>query len=153
MLPKPILIVADSRGRHLKTCLSYVFTDLDFNIVWRGGLRLNQAADFAYETIVTTRPRIVYVLCGICDITLLTRRNPNHADLRRGTAYDLVMHYMTHLDTDMAQIFALQTVVGHYIMVVFPTQTGMNLARYNRYPPGLHHPRQPILNAAILRRH
>lgn len=151
MLPKPILVIADSRGRHLRASLGTVFTDLDFNIVWRGGLRLDQAADFAYDAILNTSPRIVYVLCGICDITRLTQRRPNRVDLCRGSVHELVMRYMAHLDIAMSQIFALQSIVGHYIMVVFPTQTGMSLARYNQFPPGLHHPMQPILNTAILR--
>lgn len=151
MWPRPILIVADSRGRHLRPWLNREFRNDDFNLMWRGGLRIDQAADFAYEAIIDTRPQIIYILCGVCDLTRLTSRNPNHVVLRYNTVQDLVYHYMCSIDSAISRIFALHPLVGHYIMVVFPTLTGMDLSRYNRYPPGLFSPQQYILNVAVLR--
>lgn len=151
MQVKPILIVADSRGRHLRPWLNQEFTDVHFNLIWRGGLRLDQAADFAQNVILTTRPKIVYILCGICDLTRLTARNPNHVTLRFSTVHDLVFYYMSNVDLALANVFSLCPQIGHHIMVVFPTLTGMDLSRYNRYPPGLFSPQQHVLNESILR--
>lgn len=125
--------------------------DINFNLIWRGGLRLDQVADFAHDAILATRPRIIYILCGICDLTRLTSRNPNHVTLRFTTAHELVYYYMCNVDLALSQIFAMNSLVGHHMMVIFPTMTGMDLRRYNRYPPGLFSPHQHILNIAILR--
>lgn len=93
----------------------------------------------------------MYVLCGICDITRLTSRHPNRVTIRSNSVHELVMHYMRSVDSAMSGIFGMHQLLGYNIMVVFPTQTGMDIGRYNRYPPGLFCPLQPVLNIAILR--
>lgn len=151
MIPKPILVVADSRGRFLQSGLQHMTHGHVFNVIWKGGLRLDQVTEFAFDTIVTTRPKIVYVLCGICNLTRLTSRHPNRVTLYLNSVHELVMNYMCNVDLAMSGIFGMHRVLGYKIMVVFPTQTGMDIGRYNRYPPGLFCPFQPVLNAAILR--
>lgn len=151
MFPKPILIVAESRGRFLRPWLNREFRGTDFNLIWRGGLRIDQVADFAYQTILDTRPILIYILCGICDLTRLTSRRPNHAVLRYNSVHDCVYYFMCSIDSAISCIFALQELLGYHIMVIFPTMTGMDLGRYNRYPPGLYSPQQHVLNAAVLR--
>lgn len=132
MIPRPILVIADSRGRFLQTGLRHLSHGHLFNVMWRGGLRLDQVTEFAFDAIVTTRPKVVYVLCGICDLTRLTSRHPNRVTLHLSSVHELVMHYMSSVDLAMSGIFGMHQILGYNIMVVFPTQTGMDIGRYNR---------------------
>lgn len=47
------------------------------------------------------------------------------------------------------QLFGLTSLLGYKPMVLFTTQTGIDLARYNNYPDDLASPEQPISDKAI----
>lgn len=147
-----VLFIADSRGRHLQSEISKFFNSLhcDHEFIWRGGLPLEQTADFARSTIISFRPTMVYILTGICTITKITSRNPWTAGLRSPSVSGTTSLFLIALDKVYQDIFALSQIVGHPIMLITPTQSGMDFTKYNSYPEDLVSPHQRILNAAIL---
>lgn len=147
-----VLFIADSRGKHLHYELSAYFdrSSIDYEFIWRGGLSLEQTPDFARSTILSFRPNIVYILTGICSLTKITSRDPWSAGLRVPSVRGTVSAFFTALDKSYQDIFALSSLVGHPIMIITPTQTGMDFTVYNSYPEDLISPHQRILNASIL---
>lgn len=111
---------------------------------------MEQTADFARDTIITFKPNMIYILSGICTITKLTSRDPWTAGLRSPSVYGTTTLFLTALDNAFQDIYALSTVVGHPIMIITPTLSGMDFTAYNSYPDDLVSPHQRILNAAIL---
>lgn len=64
---------------------------------------------------------------------------------------ETVINYMTAVDQLLTELYSLSPSVGHKIMVVFSTQTGVDLGKYNGYPDDLISPEQNYMNRAILR--
>lgn len=93
---------------------------------------------------------MIYVLTGICDITYLISRNPHSVALRQPTVQATVNHYMYGIDRAHQGIYSLHGSVGHPIMIIFPTITGMDIRRYNGYPEDLISPQQITLNRAVI---
>lgn len=147
-----VLFIADSRGRLLYPEISRYFDPLqcDYEFIWRGGLSLEQTADFARSTILNFKPTMVYILTGICSITRITSREPWSVALRIPTVSGTVTQFLIALDKDYQDIFALSSLVGHPIMIVTPTLSGLDFTVYNSYPEDLISPHQRVLNAAIL---
>lgn len=145
----PILVIADSRGRYLKRELDRVFIYLDCALIWRPGLKLIDVADFARSTILRIKPKLIYILAGICDVTQVVTRSPWTVAMQYPSVQETVSTYMYHLDACHSEIYSLHRSIGYRQMLVFPTQTGVDLGRYNgRWTP--FNCQQPILNAAIL---
>lgn len=147
-----ILFIADSRGRTLQAEISRFFDHhyFDYEFIWRGGLRLEETADFARSTIIRYKPHLVYILPGICSITKLISRDPWSAGLRSPTFNGTVSLFLTGLDNAFQGIYSLSSQTGHPIMIVTPTQSGLDFTVYNSYPHDLISPHQRIINAAIL---
>lgn len=145
-----ILVVADSWGRMLSEVIKPYFTDLNLKTVWKGGLTLTNLPSFAYQSIIEHKPKLVYVLSGICDLTQITSYDPWTASLRHMTIDACVMNYMVGMDAALQGIYGFSDEIGHPIMVIFPTQTGLNFTAYNGYPDDLISPSQRILNSAML---
>lgn len=147
-----ILFIADSRGRYLQAEISRFFDPYYFHhdFIWRGGLRLEEAADFARSTILRFKPHLVYILPGICSITRLTSRDPWTAGLRSPSVNGTVSLFLSGLDNVFQGIYSLSTRVGNPIMIITPTQTGLDFTTYNSYPEDLTSPHQRIIKAAIL---
>lgn len=147
-----VLFIADSRGKHLHYELSRYFNspDCDYEFIWRGGLSLEQTADFARNTIITFKPNLIYILTGICTITRITSRDPWTAGLRSPSISGTISLFLTALDKAYQDIFSLSPLVGHPIMIITPTLSGMDFTVYNSYPDNLVSPHQRILNTAIL---
>lgn len=145
-----VLIVADSRGRRLSEVIKPFFNDDNLRIIWRGGLKLTDSPAFAYQSIIDLKPKLVYFLAGICDLTQITSRDPWTAPLRYVTTDACVTNYMMCMDVAMQGIFGFSSEVGHPIMVIFPTQTGLNFTVYNGYPDDLISPSQRTLDSSIL---
>lgn len=135
-----VLVVADSRGRVLNEVIKSFFNDVNLQVIWKGGLTLADSPTFAYQKIIDLKPKLVYALAGICWT----------ASLKYATVDACVTNYMMSMDTALQGIFGLSTEVGHPIMVIFPTQTGLNFTAYNGYPDDLVSPSQRILDSAIL---
>lgn len=147
-----ILFVADSRGRFLQQELSRFINPhyFEFDLIWRGGLRLEETADFAKSTIIRFKPHLVYILPGICSLTILTSRDPWTAALRSPTVNGSYLLFFTGLDIAFQGIYSLSARIGHPIMVITPTQTGIDFTSYNSYPDNLISPHQRVINSAIL---
>lgn len=145
-----ILIIADSRGRRLGHELDRTFEYVDFKFIWRSGLTLRSVTDFAADTILEYKPHMIYVLVGICDVTYLISRNPPSVALRYPSVQATVSYYMHGIDRAHQGIYSLHNLVGHQIMVIFPTLTGMDIRRYNAYPRDLISPQQVTLNQAVI---
>lgn len=147
-----ILYIADSRGRYLQAEISRFFDPyyFDYDFIWRGGLRLQETADFARSTIIRYKPHLVFILTGICTITRITSRDPWTAGLCSPTVNGTINLFLTNLDLAYQGIYSLSTQIGHPIMIVTPTQTGIDFTNYNSYPEDLISPHQKVLNVAIL---
>lgn len=76
MADKPILIVADSHGRLLKSEINRTFIHLDAHDVWKSGLRIRHTADYITPIIRELKPKLIYILNGICDLTMVHSYNP-----------------------------------------------------------------------------
>lgn len=149
MTNQSVFIIADSRGRSLKKQLDLVFNDIEFNLYWKSGLKLSEAFPYTAPFILNVRPKIIYVLNGICDLTRIRSHDPWMAALVTRNLDSLVSGYMYNLDQTHAQFFNLHHQLGYKPMVLFPTQTGLDFAKYNGYPDDLPSPEQPTLDKAI----
>lgn len=149
MADKKILIVADSRGRELVTEVSNTFIHLDCEVIWKSGLSLLHTPGFAKNTILKLKPKLIYVLTGICDITEISSYEPWTVIMKNPDVHQTVYSYMTKLDLTHSQINSMKTTIGHQPMIIFPTQTGLSLGKYNGMREGLMHPQQYIMNDAI----
>lgn len=145
-----ILIIADSRGRRLGHEIDRAFEYVDCKFIWKSGLTLRGISDFATETVLDFKPHMIYVLVGICDVTYLISRNPWSVALRHPSVQGTVSHYMHGIDRAHQDLYSLHHLIGHQIMVIFPTLTGMDIGRYNAYPRNLVSPQQVTLNRAVI---
>lgn len=147
-VPK-VSIVADSRGALLKEELNKVFTDIPFHLYWKKGLRLIDSIGYVEPTLLNLKPKLIYFLNGICDVTYLRSRDPWEVALRHPHVQNCVLNYMIAVDHTLNQTFSLSEKLGYKPMVLFPTLTGINIASYNNYSPDQIAPEQPILDEAI----
>lgn len=76
MADRPVLIVSDSRGRLLDQALNNALPDIPFHHFWKNGLRLAHSAEIITPVIRELKPKLVYFLNGICDITHIIYREP-----------------------------------------------------------------------------
>lgn len=151
MSSTPILVIADSRGRYLKEQLDEYFIHSQYSLYWKKGLRLVNTAELVTPTILSIKPRFIYLLNGICDLTYIRTRDPWTVALRSWNETTLVNNYMSALDMTYSQIFSLHSKLGYYPMILPATQTGIDFGRYNHYPDDLLSPEQPILDRALAR--
>lgn len=144
-----VLIVADSRGRLLKAQLNKVFYDIPYSLYWKKSLSLQETAEFIAPTIINMRPKLIYLLNGICDITYINLRDPWSVALQYPTVTATVDNNMAALDITYSQIYALSDQLCYKPMILPVTQTGIKFRIYNRYPDDLVSPSQVILDSAI----
>lgn len=149
MADRPILVICDSRGRTLEPEILETFVHLDVEVAWQPGLTLLGTFQFARERILSLKPKIIFILTGICDITQVYSHNPRLVLLRNTTSEETVYSYMQKVDFVHSQIFSMKRLLGHGPMIVFPTQTGIDMGKYSHYPEDLIHPHQATLNKAI----
>lgn len=76
MSDRSVFVIADSRGRSLLGHLKSTFTDIEVNMYWKKGLKMSEAFINTAPIILNTKPRIIYILNGICDLTYIKTRNP-----------------------------------------------------------------------------
>lgn len=110
------------------------FVHLDAVHIWKGGLSLIDTLNFACETILHYQPKLIYVLTTICDLTELRSFEPRLVLLRYVSVQAAVYSYMSRLDYVHSQIYSLMSEQGMSPMIIFPTQTGMDMGRYSNYP-------------------
>lgn len=127
MADRPILVVCDSRGRTLEPEIMSTFVHLDVKVIWQPGLTLLNTFQFAEEAIFNLKPKIVYILTGLCDITYIFSRNPRMVLLRNGTVQETVYSYMQKVDFVHSQIFSLKRRLNHGPMIISPPKQGLIL--------------------------
>lgn len=149
MSDKPIIIVSDSRGRLLDHELNTALHDFNFYHFWQGGLKLENSFNFVRQHIIDIKPKLIYYLNGICDVTYVRTRNPWSVAMRNISPFVTCDNYMLALDQLHANTFALSEQTGHFLMVIFSSQTGLDIGKYNGYPRELISPEQKPLNKAI----
>lgn len=150
MADRKILIIGDSRARHMSSFLSREFIHLDYELIWKSGLTLSNTFNYAKSTIMELKPKLIYVLPGVCDITEIRSYNPRLILLRNPTVMATVYSYVSRVDLLHSMIYSLKPVLHHDPMIIFPTQVGIDLTRYNLFPHDLIHPHQVVLNRAIM---
>lgn len=105
--------------------------------------------DFAREAMHFYKPKLIYVLTGICDLTEIRSYEPRLVLLRYASTEATVDSYMARLDYVHSQIYSFMNDMAVCPMIIFPTITGMDMGRYSNYPEDLVHPHQRILNRAL----
>lgn len=149
MADRPVVIVADSRGRHLGDYLADQFVHLDYKLIWQPGLRLINVFNLIRNSILEVKPKLIYILCGICDVTEINSHEPRLVLLRNPSTVSTVYSYITKLDLLHSQLFSLKHDIGHAPMIIYPTQVGMDLSTYSEHPHELIFYHQRILNQSI----
>lgn len=151
MSDRPVLIISDSRGRLLDNELNSLCFDINFHHHWQSGLRLENSFEVARPLILDLKPKLVYYLNGICDITRIKTREPWSVGMRNISPTVTCDNFMMIIDQLYANTFALSEFTGHYIMVIFSSQTGLDIGKYNGYPTELISPEQkPLIKSIML---
>lgn len=65
MADRKILIIGDSRARHLSDYLYREFNHLDYELIWQSGLTLSNTFNFAKSTIMELKPKLIYTSQGM----------------------------------------------------------------------------------------
>lgn len=112
-------------------------------------MRLADTLAYIEPTLLNVKPKLVYFLNGICDVTYLRSRDPWEVALRHPHVQNSVLNYMITVDQALSQTFSLHTQLGYKPMVLFPTLTGINMSIYNNSPYDQSPEEQPILDEAI----
>lgn len=81
---------------------------------------------------------------------MIRTRNPWSISMRQLSPDITTYNFMASVDQLHSQLFNLSSVVGHSIMIVVSSQTGLDIGTCNGYPEGLASPEQPFLDRAIL---
>lgn len=149
MADRPILIISDSRGRLLDYELNEILHDINFYHVWQGGLRLENSFNLVKSHVLNLKPKLIYFLNGICDITYVRTREPWSVALRNRSPTIACDNFMMTIDHLHANTFALSDHIGHFLMIIFSSQTGVDMGKYNGYPRDLISPEQLPLNKSI----
>lgn len=131
MADRPILIVADSRGRLLKDEVKRTFLHLEPKFVWKSGLKIRDTAEFITPIVRECRPKLIYFLNGICDLTTVHSYNPWIVAMQYPSIQMAVSAYMFEVDTLHAAIYGLANELLFSPMIIFSPQTGIDIARYN----------------------
>lgn len=150
MSDRPVLILFDSRGRLLDNELNTCCADFNFYHHWQNGLRLENTFEVARPLILDLKPKLVYYLNGICDITQIKTRNPWSVGMRNISPHISTENFMMKVDQLYANTFALSEFIDHFIMVIFSSQTGLDIGKCNGYPTELISPEQKPLYKTIM---
>lgn len=113
MSDRSVFVIADSRGRTLVPSLNSEFKDMRVNLYWKKGLKLSETFINTAPIVVNTRPTLIYILCGICDLTYIKTRDPCMAALNTRDIDSLVSGYMYAIDQVHAQFYGLSPRLGN----------------------------------------
>lgn len=149
MRPVQVFIIADSRGRSLKHELDQFFGDITYRLYWKSGLKLTETFDHVAPIIRCIKPKLIYLINGICDITYIRTREPWAVAMRQPDIDATVYNYMSAIDLVHSQLFSMHYQLGYKPMILFPTLTGIDITAYNKYPEDLISPEQKLLDRAI----
>lgn len=124
------LIITDSRGRGLQSQIDKIGTEeqSSIRVLAHSGAGYELAILKSHGTISITKPSIIIVLAGICDLTF-RNKTTKVTGLRFNTVDENVRHVM-----DAAKSASELLKSTTQSKVLFATLTGLDLADYN-YPP------------------
>ena len=122
-----VLVVADSRGRGLELMLEKELPERKVKVLTLGGAGSELAALRALSTIKTSRPDMIILMTGICDLTWRDKRS-QCTSLRSGKIADCVENVMGPL---RAAYEIMTTEGGPNTPISIATVTGLDLADYN----------------------
>lgn len=149
MRPVQVFIIADSRGRLLKAELDSYFNDITYQIYWKNGLKLTETFDLVAPIIRNIKPKLIYLINGICDVTYIRTREPWAVAMRQPDVDLTVYNYMSAVDLTHSQLFSMSGELGFKPIILFSTLTGIDITAYNKYPEDLVSPEQRILDRAV----
>lgn len=142
-----VLILADSRGRHLKQELSSIL-DCDFVVRYYPGVGINDCVSKSHEILLSQAWSQVFCLAGICDVTL----KDSDTRLLSLQNYDSTLttaNYLNVLKTAFGTIIGAGP-INLKPKCIFAPLTGINLTAYNKrefHPDDIRN--QTILNDTI----
>lgn len=149
MRPVQVFLIADSRGRHLKAELDQYFVDIMYQIYWKSGLKLTETFELVAPIVRNIKPKLIYLINGVCDITYIQTRDPWTVAMRQPDVDLTVMNYMSAMDSAHSQFFSMSHELGFKPIILFSTLTGIDITTYNRYPEDYISPEQRILDRAV----
>lgn len=141
-----ILIIGDSRTRHLSQVLNKTTLNVKFHVRSVSGARMRHITLKAItELAYYNEYHLVILMAGINDVSKLLRHPSRHAVPRFESVYETVMCTMHEMRTAVNKVSRFTT-----SPVVIASLPGMDLVKYS---PWLHrklYPLQPILDDAII---
>ena len=123
-----VLIIADSRGRGLQAILNLLSSIHDITVLFHPGAGSELAVLKSLSHIKVTKPDLVIMLTGICDLTW-RNRSSKHIGLRHNSQVANVNHVLQAIRA-AHDLLKAQDV----LRVSFATITGSDLTDCN-YPP------------------
>ena len=144
-----VLVVSDSRGRHLDSVLDHSNRDdLSYMSVPYDSQGLNSLAQKAIRLSRAIPPDLILMFGGVCDIT---RRNPvtKITSLRWEDPQVIYDNYVTSMET-VYYLIRNAPATAH-CKVVFVPVVGVDLNRWNHIKSEYFHPQQKALNEVIVK--
>lgn len=133
----------------MKAELDKFFHDITYQIYWKNGLKLTDTFDLVAPLVRNLKPKLIYLINGICDITYIRTREPWAVAMRQPDVDLTVTNYMLAVDLAHSQFFSMSAELGFKPIILFSTLTGIDITAYNKYPEDLISPEQRILDRAV----
>lgn len=119
------LIIADSRGRDLQNIMHKQSPDLNIKVLVHPGSGYELATLRSIPAIRAELPKLIIVLCGICDLTW-----KNKTTKRVGLRHSNSMDNVTHVLEALRSSHELLRAEGDF-KISYATVTGLDLTDYN----------------------
>lgn len=141
-----VLIVGDSRLRHLESRLNGTTLNIHFTVKMHPGARMANIALSAMTALsYSDTYHLVVIIGGINDLSKLVYTPTKHALPRYGNSHDLTNRTIDLFRESMSKIRRITEVP-----VVLSTLAGMDLAKYSPGYASLLHPLQRDFNKVLL---
>ena len=154
-----VLIIADSRGRHLQSVIDEQLTDFSTRTLVHPGAGYEMAVIKSIPAIRQYKPDLILVFAGICDITWKSK-STKVISLRNRQVVDNVTHVLSAVKSSHDLLRAqgdhrisYATITGvDLVDCNHPLRAMMNGMEYAAYCESTKqcHPDQKLLNASIV---
>lgn len=139
---KPILILADSRGRNLSSIL-HGLTDSEVMVAVYPGADILTSISKASSLLSWRDWTQVYILSGICNLTLKDK-NTKRVYLRHDDPLQLLIYFQDQLVSAFGKLTSANILIN--CKYIFAPLTGTDLAKYNKTN---FEPHQETLNRCV----
>lgn len=130
-----ILLIADSRGRGLQLLLQSLRrkhgVDDEIQVMFHPGNGYEMVALKSLKQITQTKPKLIVIMAGICDLTYKNRMN-KITTLRHSTVRENTEHVINAARSSHDLLKSVSTA-----KIAYATLTGIDIADYN-HPPRKH---------------